>query len=415
MKMMTTQMNNINVIFPKLYKAQRQVVKSCLFGDDKYITLNGSRQIGKTFILSYLALYWALSEKDAHIMIVSPTDAQVKKIYDQIIETIGEGYKTLLKTSKQSSGSAKMMFKTGSAILFRSAESENSLRGYSNTHLLLDECAFIKESTWQTILAPTLSVRGKKVFFCSTPKGLNFFHKMYSTGLGSEPGYKSFKITYHQNPYAKQGFIEQQRQVLPDDVFRQEYLGEFIDASSVFKNIDELAILKRRDTKTLAETITIGVDIAFKKDYTVAVALNDEGDMVDYIRFNNEDTLIVVKNIKDFINKWQPQKTIIEDNNQGLPIIHLLQNEGCLITPFNTNTSTKPDLINELMVAFNKKEIRLINEDIIKEEFKSFTYLLSKTGKVQFAAAYGHDDIVMATAFAYKGKVKGFYRPTMWS
>jgi phage FluMu gp28-like protein len=394
----------VNITLPKPYDAQIPVVKSCLKSDDKFIILNGSRQVGKTFLLAIIAIYWAQSEPGQHIMIVSPTDSQVKKIYKQILSLIEPAAEYLIKSSKAQTGDAEVVFNNKSVIIFRSAASENSLRGYSNTHLLLDEAAFIKEDTWTTILAPTLSVRGRKCLICSTPKGKNFFAKMYSLGLNLEKGYKSYKITYHQNPYANLEFIMQQKQVLPDDIFAQEYLGEFVDATGIFKYVDEVSTLHRVSGPVYGKSYSIGVDIAFKTDYTVAVCLDDSGNMVDYIRFNQVDTHTMQTKLKEFFSKWNPRKIVIEENNQGIPVIDGLQRMGVTnIERFQTNARSKNELINKFMSAFNNRELHLINEDVIKEEFKAFTYSLTANGNITFSAAYGHDDIVMASAFAYQG------------
>ena len=159
---------------PKPYEAQLEVIKTCFDNETYFIIVNGSRQVGKTLLSTLTALKWALDTQNQSVMIVSPTDAQSKKIYKQMIQMI-EPILSIVKTYKIQSGDCEIVFNNGSSILFRSALSENTLRGYSNTHLILDECAFIKEETWNTILAPTLTVRGKKCLFCSTPKGNNFF------------------------------------------------------------------------------------------------------------------------------------------------------------------------------------------------------------------------------------------------
>src|SRR3989304_4085260 len=151
------------------YEAQKEIVKTCIDLTTKYIVYNASRQSGKTFLMQNMAVYYALNLNDQHIMVVSPVDSQSKKIYKQILNSV---------------------------IHFRSAASTNSLRGYSNTHLLMDECAFIDEETWTTILAPTLLVRGKKVIFGSTPRGKNFFYKLFLQGKDPEnKSFKSFKTT----------------------------------------------------------------------------------------------------------------------------------------------------------------------------------------------------------------------------
>lgn len=63
----------INVKFPNLYDAQKEVIKAALDPKVRTIVLNGSRQVGKSLILVVLALYWALKESNQIIMVVSPT------------------------------------------------------------------------------------------------------------------------------------------------------------------------------------------------------------------------------------------------------------------------------------------------------------------------------------------------------
>jgi PBSX family phage terminase large subunit len=394
---------NLEIIFPTPYPAQIPVIKKCLDKDTFFITLNASRQSGKTFLATIVAVYWALNESNCHIMLVSPTDSQVKKIYKQIIKMLSPALRALVKSFKIQSGDSEIIFMNGSVILFRSAASENSLRGYSNTHLILDESAFMKTDTWHEILAPTLAVRGKKVLFCSTPKGKNLFYEYYQRGLNKEKNYASYKITYDQNPYANLEFIEEQKRILPEIIFKQEYLGEFVDSSSVFKNVDELSILNK--AVPAGQRCTIGIDIAFSIDYTVAIVLDIKGNMLDYLRVNRLDTPELVKQLVTFINKWKPYKTIIEENNQGRVILDLLKQAGVhRIEGFTTTAISKNEIINDLMAAFAKKEIHALNDSIIKGELEAFSYEISDTGKVTFAARNGfHDDCVMSLAFAYKG------------
>lgn len=387
----------MEIILPKPYKAQLEVLKACFDKETTYITLNGSRQVGKTVLCTIASLKWALETPGQCVMVVSPTDSQVKKVYKQILLML-EPMMFFIKSYKIQSGDSEIIFRNGSIILFRSALSDNTLRGYSNTHLILDECAFIKEETWNTILAPTLTVRGKKVLFCSTPKGNNFFARLYHKGLDMLTEYKSFKLTYHNNPFANLKFIKEQEEILPDEVFRQEYLGEFIDSAGCFRNINDICVLKPTQPQP-NEQYYIGVDIAFKGDYTVAICLNSKNEMVDYIRFNNTEIVSLTTKLKDFFNKWKAKKILIESNNQGLPVIQTLRSQGVQnINEFATTGVSKPLMINQLIASVGKKEIKLINEEIIKSEFNAFVATLTKTGNVKYEASYGHDDIVMAVA-----------------
>lgn len=392
------------VNLPEFYDAQKKVLKECLYGNSKYITLNGSRQIGKTFILTNLSLAWAMNEGNQLIMVISPTDTQAKKIYQQTLESFGDAHNDFIKSTRGSGGNTDIILQNGSKILYRSAQSENTLRGYSLNYILIDEAAFIKEDVWRTILAPSLSVKGKKVFFCSTPKGSNFFKQLYYKGIDGDEGYSSFKITYHQNPYANLDFIREQKELLPAAIFDQEYLGTFTDSTGVFKNIDEIA--KYPVSEPRGQRCTIGIDIAFVNDYTVAVCIGSDGVMLDYIRFNKTETPELVDILSKFIKKWKPSRTVIETNNQGLPVYDLLRRTGVSnLQEFNTNSSSKKEIINALMAACSNKELGLLDDQQVKEEMKAFTYQLSPSGNVTFAASHGHDDIVMATAFAWHGKI----------
>lgn len=396
----------MEIVAPKPYKAQLPILKSCFDKETTYITLNGSRQVGKTVICTLAALKWSLDEPGQCIMVVSPTDSQVKKVYKQILLMI-EPILFFVKSYKIQSGDSEIIFRNGTQLLFRSALSDNTLRGYSNTHLILDECAFIKEETWNTILAPTLTVRGKKVLFCSTPKGNNFFSRLYHRGLtNEEKEYKSYKLTYDNNPYANLKFIQEQKLILPEEIFRQEYLGEFIDAAGCFRNISEISVLSKSNYSS-NERYYIGVDIALKNDYTVGICFNSKMEQVDMIRFNNTDIVYLCNNMRDFFTKWKPVKILIEANNQGLPIIQTLRSQGVQnINDFNTTGTSKPLIVNQLIAAVAKKEIKLLDDKDIKKEFGAFVAILSKTGHVKYEASYGHDDIVMATAIAYECAIK---------
>ena len=394
---MTTKIN-LNLFSP--YKAQKQVVRACLDDEVKYVVYNASRQSGKTLLLCNMAIYYALSQPYQNIMVVSPTDSQVRKLYRQIENFLSIKEIELINHKKIQPGDSQIITKNSSTILFRSAASEDSLRGYSVTHLLLDECAFIKEDTYQTILAPTLTVKGKKVLFCSTPKGQNLFYKLYLRGQQpNQKIYKSFKTTYRDNPYANLEFIQQQKELLPDTLFQQEYEGEFVDNSAVFR-------YKFNDSIKPSNRKYIGIDVAFKKDFTVAVCLNEHGQMVDYVRFNDEELDGVENELLKFINKHKPVWTQIEVNNQGLLVYQQLKKSVKNISEFVTSHASKPKIINNLIYAVNAGEVTIINDEVVREEFNNFGYMVTPAGNLKFESIFGHDDIVMATAMALDCKIK---------
>ena len=157
----------INLIKP--HEKQKEIVDACLNDDYFFVIAIIGRQFGKTTIAENLAVYWALNYPNSTIYWVSPTDSQSQKVYKEIINAIIES--GCIKSKKMPRGDTEIVFKNTSKILFRSAASEDSLRGQSVDYMILDEAAFIKKDTVETILLPMLNVKGKKCLFISTPKG----------------------------------------------------------------------------------------------------------------------------------------------------------------------------------------------------------------------------------------------------
>ncbi len=74
----------------------------------------------------------------------------------------------------------------------------------------------------------------------STPKGRNWFHDLHTRGLDPfESDYASFVFPSKASPFFPESEWEDARRTLPEDMFRQEYMAEFLeDSAGVFRNVD---------------------------------------------------------------------------------------------------------------------------------------------------------------------------------
>jgi len=385
----------------KPYEAQKDIVKACINPDIKYVIYNASRQSGKTFLMENLAIYYALEKSDANIMFVSPVDSQSKKVYKQILNFVI--HLPYVKSYRIQAGTSEIAFTNGSVILFRSAASTNSLRGYSLTHLLIDEASWIDEETYNTILAPTLLVRGKKVIFGSTPRGKNFFYKLFLMGKNpEEKHYKSFQTTYVENPYANIEFIEQQRRILPDDAFKQEYEAQFVDAGNLFKNIQDFTKGVQLSGPQDGDIYYAGIDVGLKKDFTVISIFNQRAEMVFIDRFNQTNNEEVLRRIENALTLFRVSKCLVESNSFGILVIEQLIAKGIYqVESFTTTSTSKPIIINDLIYNFNDGKIQLLNHPAVKSELDAFGYSISKRGNVTYQANFGNDDCIMSIAIAY--------------
>ena len=131
----------------KPHKGQEVVHNAIDGGQYKFIIVNGSRQSGKSKLISIEVIKRALNQANKRIMVVSPKASQSKKLAKDIINPIKNSAPQLIKSATESMGNINCTFINGSTVDFKSAESKDSLRGNTVDYLFIDEAAFINEDT----------------------------------------------------------------------------------------------------------------------------------------------------------------------------------------------------------------------------------------------------------------------------
>lgn len=378
------------------HEKQAEIVNACLDDDIFFIVAVIGRQFGKTAIAENLAIYWALNQKNQTIYWVSPTDSQAQKVYKEIVNAVIES--GCIKSKKMPKGDTEIIFYNDSKILFRSAASEDSLRGQSVDYMIMDEAAFIKKDTVETILLPMLNVRGKKCLFISTPKGKNYLYEYFLRGQKLNR-WKSLRFSTYDSPFANEDLINMFKETLAPKLFQQEVEAEFVDSSSIFNNIDSVLCLNELNEPG-DDTYYAGIDIGLINDASVLSILNSEGNLVKFYRWLNVESPDLINDILDINSKWNFKKIFIENNNQGLTIYQDLKRKIRNIEDFNTNQKTKPEIINKLVHAFNMNEIKCVKREELRIELEAFVFKQTD-GRIKFMADSGfNDDIIMSLAIA---------------
>lgn len=375
------------------HKKQIEVHNSINNDPFKYYTLNVGRQWGKSLLAVNQALYWLFNEKKVRIGWVSPIFRQCKKVFNDIDVAFGNNPQVFKEKNK-----TDLIFKShhDSTLQFFSSENYDTIRGETFDYLIMDEAAWQSEQAWTEVLRATVLVRGKKVLFLSTPKGRNWFYNLHSLD-GTNPQYKSFTMTSYDNPLINPSEIDDARLTLPDNVFRQEYLGEFIDGGAgVFK---ELTI---NESPSGSSRYYFGLDIGRADDYTVITILNDRGHMVACERFRHDTWANIINKVVAVIKHWKA-RGYLEINSIGDPLFEQVKQVYSDIEPFTTTSKSKQDIIESLQVAIQNKEFTSLDIPWLRKEFELFTYEYSvKTRSIKYSAPIGfHDDGVMSCAIAY--------------
>jgi hypothetical protein len=301
----------------------------------------------------------------------------------------------------------RMELITGGVLEMWSMDAADTARGRMYKRVFIDEAAMIPNlmESWNAVIRPMLMDLKGDAFIKSTPKGRNGFWQMYQYGIDdNNHDWVSFHYPTSANPYIPPSEIEAMRQTLPEIIYRQEVLGEFIDDSGgVFRRVQEAAKLLQLSEPLQDRQYVCGVDVASSVDFTVATVLDvSTRQMVFMDRFNRVDYNVLEDRL-DALNKlWHFTAMKIEANSIGQGVIDHLYARGISIIPFTTTNATKDIIIRNLQSAFEHDEIKILDNPILVGELLSFEAKRNQSGSFSYAAPEGmHDDCCMSLAIAW--------------
>src|SRR5262249_50747705 len=132
---------------------------------------------------------------------------------------------------------------------------------------------------WQQVIRPMLTDLLGDAWFLSTPKGHNFFWELYCKGQDPlEREWSAWRMPTAANEYIPHSEIEQARLMLPEIVFAQEYLADFIqDGGCVFRRLREAAIAPPQPHALDYHKYVMGVDLGRRMDFTVCAVIDCSG------------------------------------------------------------------------------------------------------------------------------------------
>jgi phage FluMu gp28-like protein len=385
------------------HKKQQELIDLCLDNTTKYIIASVGRQWGKSFLAMNVLLKWALEDNGSISMWLAPIYGQSKKVFQELSNLLANT--TLTKSINKSE--LTITFINGSIIYFRSAEREDNLRGNTLDYLVVDEAAYIKDTVWSQVLRATVLVKGKKILFLSTPRGRNWFYEMALRGDSEDyPQYKTYKGSSFDSPYISEDELNEAKMSLPESIYRQEILAEFLEGSGeVFGSLKNCCVLPHYPNYDPSKKYYAGLDFGRQNDYTVLLILNSEGEVVDFYRERQKSWDIIISEVVVKLKKWRPV-CFAEVNSIGDVLYEQIKKQYPSVQPFITNNESKQNLIEDLIMGMNEGKLKLptqeLNTDLYKE-LSVFTYEYSpKSRKVKYGSPNGfHDDTVISLALSY--------------
>jgi phage terminase large subunit-like protein len=298
-------------------------------------------------------------------------------------------------------------FSNGGFLGVYSLDNADSVLGEKFHLAIIDEAARVKPEAWHEALLPTLADYGGSALLISTPKP-GWYRDEWQKARADGEYMAAFTAptSDNPNPNIRQAF-EMARERLPDRVFRQEWLAEFVnDSGQVFPRIrDAVYGLAENAPDAGSGQFVIGVDLAKTVDYSVfTVADVQRRRVVEIVRLHRQDYTLQIERLAGLAARYNAQAVIVETNNTGAPVIEQLHMRGLPVVPFTTTNATKAAIVNALVLAFEQGTIEIPDDEQLINELNAFEIDVLPSGLSRYSAPEGqHDDMVMSLAFAWWG------------
>jgi len=388
--------SRIELTLPEPHDAQQRILDEA----KRFNVEVCGRRFGKTQLDIFEAFPVVLAGEPVGVMF--PTYKMLSEVWREFVNTF-----TPLKKDK-SEQEHRLELITGGVIEMWSAEAADAVRGRKYKRLIFDECAMVGDllDIWNAVLRPTLVDLQGDAYFKSTPKGRNGFYQLFNLGQDAlNQEWRSWQFPTSANPTILSSEIDAMKATMPEIIYRQEILAEFVDdQGGVFRRVQEAATLSPREPEQGRNYIA-GVDVASSVDFTVVSVIDAESKEMVYLdRFNRVDYPVLIDRLEAVYSRYRLTSMTVEANSIGRPVIDELVKRGLAIVPFTTTSATKQAIIQSLQAAFENGLIRVLDEPVLVGELLSFEAKRNASGSFSYSAPDGmHDDCVMSLAIAWNG------------
>lgn len=385
----------ITIQLPKLHSGQRQVRDS----QARFRVLCCGRRWGKSRLASALITERAL--QGGICWVVVPVYALGGPMFDDLRRLAAQ-----IPGCEVNRSDRLIRYPGGGLAQVKTGDDPALLRGVALDLVAFDEAAFMPklQELWLEVIRPALADRKGKALFLSTPNGQNYFWQLFQLGQDEqETAWQSWQMPTSSNPYIDLAEIEAAKRSMTERQFAQEFLAEFVETGSVFRNIRELATAKPRSGPTAGHVYYCGVDWGRTTDFTVIAMFDGTARALAYLdRFTGLPYSTMLDRVSAAIERWNPRQSTVESNSMGGPLLETLIKRHRRVRGFATTNQSKAALVDCLAVALERREIQLLNDASLVHELQAFQAETLPGGATRFSAPPGgHDDTVMALMLAY--------------
>lgn len=401
----------LNFPLPEMSDDQKRMV----FDIHQFLYIATGTKCGKTFALAIWLVMKLLEGK--RCAWVGPYHKTTRVGFEHIVVALAAAAKAGI--ARIYTGNDMKIDIPGTGGTLRCFSGDNPQAIYSNAFdaVVVDEAPRMPEAARNAIMSTVTATGGQVRFAFNLDQGRRNWaiQGFINARSGDDPKTGYVFLRTDQSPYVLPETIETMRRLLPERVFRALYMGEIQeDGAGVFRDVESVHGGKIQDEPGLGDQYVIGVDLARKTDYSVAIVMNTRSKVVvAWDRRHGEPWLAQCDRIAAMAEKWNGATVIPDMTGVGDVVIEALtarkvQLAPVIITAGRSVTETgvpKTTLIQSLIVAIEKKALTFPAELVaLTDELKAYEYDTTAMGALIYSAPEGlHDDCVISLALAIWG------------
>lgn len=400
----------------------------------KKIVVCAARRVGKSITMANKALWFAICHPKTSTLIVASTQRQSMLMFDKLLDMVyGSGH---LQGSVVRKTRTLITFTNGSRIVaLPCGRDGKTLRGEHADLIIVDEAAFVPEDVILSVMMPMLATTNGTVIMMSTPYDRSHF---FFTAFNS-PSWSRYRFKTEDNPLVSKEWLEQQKEMLGEKRFKQEYLAEFVDdedtyfpmsllrkcvhscvgseckfcASNAGSEIPTGELYAGYDPGGLTDPAALVVvekakassnndsyNPAFRVVYTKTFYGSEKSQVDVYTKFNVQ--------IAEFHKVAHLKKLVVDSTGIGAPIVSNCKELGLPVEGMNLHRKNQEEIFSNLKILLEQRKVELPDNLELLSCLNCISCEPSRSGTYSFSHPSGtHDDLAYALALAVWKAGKG--------
>lgn len=388
----------VKLYLPSHYPKQQEFINSTA----RYTVVEASTKSGKTVACLAWILELALcNNSNRNYWWIAPIRPQAKIAYTRLRDWLSENP----GIAEFHDGDLRITLLPNNAnIWFKGSDNPDGLYGEDVYGAVIDEASRCREESWHAVRSTLTATRGPVKIIGNVRGRRNWAYRIARRAESGIDNMAFFKLTAYdaiEGGVLDAAEVEDAKENLPPDVFRELYLAEAADYTS--NPFGEDAIQKCISPLTSGPADVIGLDLAKHRDWTAMVGLDSDNRCCIFERWRQGWNITVeriITHLKGFTGTL-----LVDQTGVGDPVLERIRERAvqekitATIEGFIFTMSSKQQIM-ELLVTTIQSGQTTYPDGMIVSELSEFEYEYTRTG-VRYSAPTGYtDDCVCALAMA---------------